>query len=311
MSMRWPLRFWPDTRKLVDDVIGFSGSNHGTTALGGGCAAGCPPADWQQGYQSNFIRALNSYAETFPGVSYTEIYSHTDEVVDPANNNQDASAALHTGGGAITNIATQDLCPHDIYEHLTIGTVDPVAYALAVDALTHSGPADPARIANSVCSQLVMPGVNPASLNNELQVLQGLPTLASVTIGPAAAFTAGAPVVNSEPSLACYVFATCPAASSLTVKVLPRRTRLHRRTRVRVLVTVTIDGVVSPVPRADVYVGNGRHLHTGADGRAAATLAFGKAGRRRVVATAAEFIQGQATIKVVRARHHIRARAAR
>ena len=45
----------------------------------------------------------------------------------------------------ITNIATQAVCPGDAYEHLTIGTIDPVAYALAVDALTHPGPADPAR----------------------------------------------------------------------------------------------------------------------------------------------------------------------
>ena len=36
MSMRWALRFWPDTRPMVDDVIGFAGSNHGTTG-GGGC----------------------------------------------------------------------------------------------------------------------------------------------------------------------------------------------------------------------------------------------------------------------------------
>lgn len=72
MSMRWALRFWPDTRAMVDDVIGFSGSNHGTT-VGGSCAGGCPPADWQQASTARFIAALNSYAETFPGISYTEI----------------------------------------------------------------------------------------------------------------------------------------------------------------------------------------------------------------------------------------------
>ena len=48
MSMRWALRFWPDTRAMVDDVIGFAGSNHGTDS-GGGCANGCTPAGWQQG----------------------------------------------------------------------------------------------------------------------------------------------------------------------------------------------------------------------------------------------------------------------
>ncbi len=171
MSMRWPLRFWPDTRSMVDDVIGFSGSNHGTTVLSPAlCAAGCPAADWQQGYDSNFIKALNSDAETFPGISYTEIYTHTDEVVQP-NSGPNASAALHTGGGEITNVATQDICPSDVYEHLTVGTVDPVAYALAVDALTHPGPANPARIPNSVCSQTLMPGVNFADPNTLEQIL--------------------------------------------------------------------------------------------------------------------------------------------
>src|SRR3954471_17140911 len=67
MSMRWALRFWPDTRDMVDDVIGFSGSNHGTTVAGGDCAAlGCPPAVWQQAANAKFIAALNSRAETCP-----------------------------------------------------------------------------------------------------------------------------------------------------------------------------------------------------------------------------------------------------
>ena len=30
MITRWSLRFWPDTRRMVDDVIGLAGSNHGT-----------------------------------------------------------------------------------------------------------------------------------------------------------------------------------------------------------------------------------------------------------------------------------------
>src|SRR5206468_12463250 len=81
MVMRWSLRFWPDTRPLVADVMGFAGSNHGTPA--GSCAGGCAPANWQQGADANFIKALNSRQETFDGVAYTEIYSHNDEVVTP------------------------------------------------------------------------------------------------------------------------------------------------------------------------------------------------------------------------------------
>jgi hypothetical protein len=165
---------------------------------------------WQQLHGASFIAALNSGAETFPGISYTEIYTHTDEVVQPAGSSAGASAALHTGGGTITNVATQDICPLDVDEHLVVGTADPVAYALAVDALTHPGPADPARIPKSVCSQVTMPGVNPVDLGMYLSILEAAPGLAAVDLG--GVNLVGAPEVRSEPPLDCYVFADCPAA---------------------------------------------------------------------------------------------------
>jgi hypothetical protein len=211
MSMRWALRFWPDTRKMVTDVIGFDGSNHGSTAeTQQDCAfEGCSPATWQQLAGSHFIQALNSYAETFQGISYTEVYTHTDEVVTPDSGpgRSQCSSCLFTGKGKITNVATQQLCPTDLYEHNGAGTVDPVAYALAVDALTHPGPAKPSRIPSSVCSQLYMPGVNPANVNIELLILKAAPSLLSVPFGPIAKLT-GAPDLHREPPLACYVFAS-------------------------------------------------------------------------------------------------------
>ena len=147
MSMRWALRFWPDTRAMVDDVIGMAGSNHGTTTLPS-CKPGltkCTPAVWQQLADANFVKALNSGAETFAGISYTEIFTHTDEVVQPNSTDATSSSALHTGAGAITNVSTQDICPLDLDEHLAVGTIDPVTYALAMDALDHAGPAKPSR----------------------------------------------------------------------------------------------------------------------------------------------------------------------
>lgn len=43
MVPRWALRFWPDTRAMVDDVIGLDPSHHGTLDAYGVCAvAGCP-----------------------------------------------------------------------------------------------------------------------------------------------------------------------------------------------------------------------------------------------------------------------------
>lgn len=206
MSMRWALRFWPDTRPMVDDIIGMAGSNHGTTVLGS-CRPGltsCPPAVWQQGADAAFIRALNSRAETFRGVSYTEIFTHTDEVVQPNSTNVTSSSALHTGSGQITNVSTQDVCPLDLNEHLAVGTIDPVAYALAMDALRHTGPAKPSRISPSVCLQLYQPGVNPANVRMYLQILSGAPGLLSV--GLPNINLVGAPEVPAEPALRCYVF---------------------------------------------------------------------------------------------------------
>ena len=207
MLPRWALRFWPDTRAMVDDQIGFAPSNHGTTGAELLCAISCAAADWQQSDKAEFIKALNSYQETFPGISYTEIYSHNDEIVTP-NSNDSGSSSLHGGGGAITNVAIQDLCPLDISEHLAIGTQDLVAYDLAVDALLHPGPAVPARAAASdpgICTPLgLMPGINPATYPTDL-------VSAAVDL---ATNTLTAPAVKSEPPLKCYVTATCPASAA-------------------------------------------------------------------------------------------------
>ncbi|MGN6606629.1 MAG: esterase/lipase family protein [Jatrophihabitans sp.] len=205
MSMRWALRFWPGTRHMVDDVIGMAGSTHGTTALPHLPGTTLPPASWQQGADAKFIKALNSSAETFRGISYTEIFTHTDEVVQPNYSDAVSASALHTGGGAITNVSTQDICPLDIDEHLYVGTVDPATYALVMDALNHAGPARPGRIDRSVCTRLYQPGVDPTTAGFYLQQLQALPGL----IGVAAPVNpVGAPEVTAEPKLPCYVFAS-------------------------------------------------------------------------------------------------------
>lgn len=209
MSMRWALRFWPGTRAMVDDVIGMAGSNHGTTvALP--CHAGvtrCVPADWQQVAGSKFLAALNSRAETFSGISYTEIFTHTDEVVQPNDTDADSSSALHTGHGTIANVSTQDVCPTDVDEHLLIGTVDPAAYALVMDALDHRGPAKASRVDTAkVCSELYQPGVDPTDAKHNIALLEGAPGLAAVSTPDVN--LVGAPEVPREPGLPHFVFAS-------------------------------------------------------------------------------------------------------
>jgi hypothetical protein len=216
MSPRWALRFWPDTRAMVDDQIGFAPSNHGTMDAEFACQMPCAPANIQQSDKSEFIKALNSYQETFPGISYTEVYTHTDEIVTP-NSDDNGSSSLHGGGGEIENEAIQEICPLDLSEHNAIGTIDNVAYALAIDALDHPGPANPSRIPSSVCTQYFMPGVNPATF----------PTDSASTALDLLINEQNAPTVSSEPPLKCYVTASC-GQSAVAAKVA-RCKRKHKK----------------------------------------------------------------------------------
>lgn len=214
MSMRWALRFWPDTRAMVDDVIGMAPTNHGTSA-GGSCQEGttsCVPAAWQQSDTSRFIAALNSRAETFQGISYTNTFTHTDEEVKPSDDAATASSSLHTGKGRITNVAVQDLCPTDVFEHNLHGTVDPVTYALVMDALDHPGPAKPSRVDPAVCQQAYQPGIDPANPDNYLQPAQLAPAIVSILVPDVN--LVGAPETPTEPPLRCYVFAVRPKGCS-------------------------------------------------------------------------------------------------
>jgi pimeloyl-ACP methyl ester carboxylesterase len=198
MLPRWAFRFWPDTRSMVDDEIGLSPSNHGTLDAGPVCIPGCAPAFWQQRNTADFIKALNSYQETFPGISYTAAYTRLDEIVFPNTSGQ--GSALHGGGGDITNVAIQQICPLDVSDHLAIGTYDPVAYAIAIDALSHPGPADPSRlIGRGLCSQLLMPGVNPLTFATD----------EAASVADVGATVATYPHVAAEPPLRCYVTASC------------------------------------------------------------------------------------------------------
>jgi Lipase (class 2) len=199
MVPRWALRFWPDTRKLVDDDVGLDASNHGTLTAEAACLGGCAPAIWQQRTNSAFVAALNSYQETFPGISYTEIYSQNDEIVVP-NLNEQGSSSVHTGGGTIANIAVQEICPGHVADHLAMGSYDPVGYALALDAVTHPGPAQAVRIDRAVCTEAFQPGVNPATFATDFA--NYATTIATVD--------ATYPHVASEPPLNCYVMASCP-----------------------------------------------------------------------------------------------------
>lgn len=191
MVPRWSLRFWPDVRPMVDDVIGLTPSNHGTEPAKLVCAVPCSEAFWQQRSDSRFIEAINSHQQTFAGISYTVVTTDFDEVVVPS------SYGNLTGPGQVSNNRMQAKCPGHLADHTIGGTMDAVSEAFVMDALTHAGPASAGRISPLVCLRPYMSSVNVVTA--ALNYPQVLAAAASSVLLP--------PLVTAEPELECYVFA--------------------------------------------------------------------------------------------------------
>jgi triacylglycerol lipase len=157
LEPRWALRWFPELRDRIEDVISLGTPQHGTQIANLNCLPGCPPSNWQMAVGSNFLAALNRDGlETPGGAEYTSIYSANDELVQPQL--PESTSALQ--GAA--NVMVQDVCPNHAVNHVALMR-DPVAYALVVDALTHAGGADPSRIPVTVCAEQVIPGVDPVA----------------------------------------------------------------------------------------------------------------------------------------------------
>lgn len=144
----WATKFWPDVRSAVDDYIGLAPGVNGTQIANAACAPGsCAGVTWQARFGSNFLSRLHQGGLP-EGVSYTNVYTEFDQVVVPQ------PAASHIPGGS--NISVQNICPGRPVDHGSI-VGDAVAWAVALDALTHPGPADAARVNRDVCRQALLP----------------------------------------------------------------------------------------------------------------------------------------------------------
>ena len=184
LEARWALKWWPDTRALVDDVVTLGAPNHGTTIANAYCVPGCKPAHWQQRRGSKFIAAIDE-DDLGVAASATSIYSLNDELVEPEI--VDATSAI---SGA-SNIAIQDLCPGRPVDHVGLMR-DGAVYAIVIDALTHDGPADLSRVSPLACADLLIPGIGPvASLQGNYYFF--------------ASGNSDVPDASEEPPLAPYV----------------------------------------------------------------------------------------------------------
>jgi pimeloyl-ACP methyl ester carboxylesterase len=149
------LRYWPDLGVRVNDFVGLAGLYENGSALGTPlCTGGCPPSAWQLRPGSALLRAY-ARRPLYRGPSYTTIATAFDELVVPQPQAGRLSSAR--------NIVLQDVCPGRAVEHGLI-TADAAAHALVMDALSHAGPAEPARVDRAVCAAALMPGSDPVGL---------------------------------------------------------------------------------------------------------------------------------------------------
>jgi triacylglycerol lipase len=190
LQPRWAVRWWPDVRAGVDDLVTIAGANREIPwTKAAFCHPSCNPPIWQFSAGARFMEVLNRVPMP-AGPSYTTIRSHTDNLIQPS---LPEAAAVATIDGAV-NIAVQDLCPGRVVEHAGL-VFDAVALAVVMDALTHpDAAADPVRVGNAECAQVYATGIDPVIAT------------AAITTLYANAFPAvpAGPQVDSEPPLRAY-----------------------------------------------------------------------------------------------------------
>jgi triacylglycerol lipase len=152
LEPRWAVRWWPSLRTKVDDLVMLGTPNHGTVVADRATPLGAPPAAWQMRTDSRFIAALNSEDETPGPISYTSLYTLSDELVQPVVPTATAAVA----GGR--NLLVQELCPGRVVDHVGLA-YDAAVHDMVIDAFTHPGTADPGRFDRSTCLQLAFDGV--------------------------------------------------------------------------------------------------------------------------------------------------------
>lgn len=198
LDIRWALKYWPDIRPMVSDVIGLAPAHHGADSAAAICqaAGACAASIWQMVPGSRLIRAVNAGGETIAGIDYTNIYSRDDGVVVPPA----ARSSLKPAPGAsAANIEVQSLCPASRLAHIGF-PADGAVYALVRDALLRPGAGDAARVSSSVCGTFV-PGVTAATAEAKAAELTNLAT----------ARIFAAPPLTAEPPLAAYAAGDAPA----------------------------------------------------------------------------------------------------
>jgi len=201
LNAQWAYKYWPSTRALVSDHIGFSPDYHGTVLanLVEIPNAPLPPSIQQQAYDSAFIAALRSAGGDSSYVPTTNIYSgFIDEIVQPQSGAQASGLLLDAHGAGVSNNEVQLVCAGQVagslYTHE--GTLyNPLGIALLEDALAHEGEGRAERLdLGAVCGDYLAPGLGLGDLllTENVLVVAGV----AVLIYPEKRF--GEPAVRGE-----------------------------------------------------------------------------------------------------------------
>ncbi|KAE9371124.1 alpha/beta-hydrolase [Stipitochalara longipes BDJ] len=203
LDAQWAFKYWPSVPKIVTDHIAISPDYHGTVLayiLCPGFATAndiaCVPSVIQQQYNSNFVTKLRSNGGDSAYVPTTTVYSLTDEIVQPQEGTAASGYLNDARGVGVSNTYLQGACLAQpaglLYTHEGV-LYNPVAYALVVDALQHTGPGSFSRVSGQ-CGSIVAPGL---SLSDVIET-EALIPLAVLNI------FAYLPKVVSEPAIKAY-----------------------------------------------------------------------------------------------------------
>lgn len=168
LDIQWANKYWPSTVENTNKHIAVSPDYHGTQLAKALCPdfpkLPCAPSVLQQEYNSAFVTQLRKNGGDSAYVTTTNVFSVTDEIVQPQ---AEPGASAHLGdirNLGVTNNQLQAICngkPAGLfYTHEGV-LYNPIAFALAKDTLVNDGPGQTSRIdLDGLCQQLATEGLS-------------------------------------------------------------------------------------------------------------------------------------------------------
>jgi len=213
INIQWAFKYWPSTRSVTNDHVAISPDYKGTVLANFIDVSGLAneAAVLQQQYFSNYITTLRADDGDSAYVPTTTVYSgFFDEIVEPQQGTNASAYLLDARNVGVSNTEVQLACPDQpagsFYSHEGV-LYNPIAYGLAMDALTHPGPGQLSRVdTSSLCQMYAAPGL----------------TLEDILLTENAILVAGITLISdpnkmaNEPAISAYATAssTCTVSSS-------------------------------------------------------------------------------------------------